>query len=159
MQRHNSIRDTTARELRELDTPNVLVEQTAPRDPSEALRPDISYHDHEGRPMHLDVEVVTMHRNRNFSSLIPGALIEHEETVKKRKYSHLRLLPCVMSHLGRLGKGCQAFVKSACRGIDERERSCKIAAMYQSISCALQKGNVAILAASGSLMEPMAHQI
>ena len=153
VRRHNAIRDCTAKELGNAGISHVTVEQTAPDDTT-ALRPDLCYHDSHSRAVFLDVEVTTRHVHRNTSSMRAGALIEQAEAVKKRKYAHLRLLPCIFSHLGRVGQGMQACIKSSCCDPDLSVRSKYIAGFYQSISCALQKGNVAILAASGPLIGP-----
>ena len=151
VRRHNEIRDCCAKELSNAGISHVVVEQTAPHDTT-ALRPDICYHDSHSRAVFLDVEVTTRHVHRNTSSMRSGALIEQAEAVKRRKYAHLRLLPCIFSHLGRVGPGMQACIKSSCCDADPEVRSKYIAGFYQSISCALQRGNVAILAASGSLI-------
>ena len=153
VRRHNAIRDCTAKELGNAGISHVTVEQTAPDDTT-ALRPDLCYHDSHSRAVFLDVEVTTRHVHRNTSSMRAGALIEQAEAVKKRKYAHLRLLPCIFSHLGRVGQGMQACIKSSCCDPDLSVRSKYSAGFYQSISCALQKGNVAILAASGPLIGP-----
>jgi hypothetical protein len=152
-QRHNAIRDSTASSLREAGITHVLVEQTAP-DGTAALRPDVCYHDAKGRATHLDIEVTTRHVHRNGVDMRRGALIEQAEGVKRRKYAHLRLMPCVFSHLGRIGRGMQVVVKSVFTEPDLAARSEYIAQFYQSVSCSLQKGNVSILAAAGSLIGP-----
>jgi hypothetical protein len=155
--RHDSIRDVEARCLSLACTSSVLVEQNAPDTPFEMLRPDIVFHDYRSRVKHADIEVCTMHTNRMRGRHKAGALIETEEGVKRRKYSHLPLIPCVVSHLGRLGAGFQGLIKLANRQPIESERSARINADYQSISCALQKGNVNILAKAGTLIRCDSH--
>ena len=86
-----------------------------------------------------------------------GALIEIEEGVKRRKYRHLPLIPGVVSHLGRLGAGIQGLIKLANRQPIESERSAQINLNYQCIACALQKGNVNILAKAGTFIRCDSH--
>ena len=155
VRRHNAERDCIAKELTNAGIPHVSVEQTAPHDTTTALRPDICYHDSQSRAVFLDVEVMTRHIHRNTASMRAGALIEQAEAVKRRKYAHLRLLPCVFSHLGRLGQGMQACIKSACQDSDLSVRSKYTVGSYQRIACTFQKGNVAILAAAGPLIGPL----
>ena len=90
-----------------------------------------------------------MHASRSNSSLRAGALIEHLEGVKRRKYSHLRLLPFVVSHLGMFGNSAQTIIKSTCTDSDAAARSANIAQLYQSIACAVQHGNASLIAAAG----------
>ena len=151
VRRHNAIRDCLAAVLKSTNVGTVLIEQNAPATPEHLLRPDIVFHDANGRIKHLDVEVCTMHPSRVQGEHRAGVLIEREEGVKRRKYAHLPLIPCVCSHVGRLGKGLQSLLRSVHKQPDLAERSTSIAVAYQSISCALQKGNVAILAAAGTL--------
>jgi hypothetical protein len=152
VQRHNAIRDTIARVMRNATTSTVHIEQNAPDTPSHLLRPDIVFSDFRSRTKHLDVEVCTMHRCRVSGQHKAGALIETEEGVKRRKYNHLHLIPCVLSHVGRVGRGLQSLLKLIYRQADEGQRSTCIAAAYQSISATLQKGNVQLLAKAGPLV-------
>jgi len=151
--RHDSIVKVTALCLRLACASTVLVEQNAPDTATEMLRPDIVFHDYRNRVKHADIEVCTMHAHRMRGRHKAGALIEIEEGVKRRKYRHLPLIPCVTSHLGRLGAGIQRLIKLANRQPIESERSSHINHNYQSISCALQKGNVNILAKAGTLIQ------
>ena len=151
--RHDSIVKVTASCLRLACASTVLVEQNAPDTATEMLRPDIVFHDYRNRVKHADIEVCTMHAHRIRGRHKAGALIEVEEGVKRRKYRHLPLIPCVMSHLGRLGAGIQRLIKLANRQPIESERSSHINHNYQSIACALQKGNVNILAKAGTLIQ------
>ena len=152
--RHDAIRDILAKCLEQVGVSNVLLEQTSPAfddssfDPA-ALRPDLNYVDFKCRRVHVDVEVCTMHASRANSSARGGALIEHLEGVKRRKYSHLRLLPFVISHLGRFGRSAQTIIKSTCRERDVAVRSKSITQFYQSIACAVQHGNASLIAAAG----------
>ena len=154
VRRHNAIRDCVAREPSNAGISHV-VEQTAPNDNATAVRPDISYHGPRSRAVHLDVEVTSRHVLRNKASMRAGALIEQAEAVKRQKYAHLRLLPCIFSHLGRVGQGMHACIKSTCLDPDPSVRSKYIAGFHQAMSCALQKGNVSILAASGPFRGPL----
>ena len=151
IRRHNAIRDCLAEVLQAADVGTVLIEQNAPETPEHLLRPDIVFHDANGRVKHLDVEVTTMHPGRAQGGHRAGVLIEREEGVKRRKYAHLPLIPCVCSHAGRLGNGLQSLLRSVLKQSDLAQRSNAIAASYQTIACILQKGNVAILAAAGTL--------
>ena len=71
-----------------------------------------------------------MHEARGNSSARPGALIEHLEGVKRRKYAHLRLQPFVLSYLGRFGTSAQSIIKSTCTNSDMHLRSIQIASFY-----------------------------
>ncbi len=57
----------------------------------------------------------------------------------------LSLTPVVLSHLGRLGGGCQSLVKALACGASDKERSIIIDQCYQLLVCALQRANVAPL--------------
>ena len=58
----------------------------------------------------------------------------------------------VMSHLGRLGGGCQSVVKGLAYGLDESRMSVAIDACYQRLATALQRANVALLASAAPLI-------
>ena len=58
----------------------------------------------------------------------------------------------VMSHLGRLGGGCQSVVKGLAYGLDERHRSIAIDACYQRLAATLQRANVELLASAAPLI-------
>ena len=103
------IRDCTAKEISKAGISHVAVEQTAPDDTTAALRPDICYHDSRSRAIFLDVEVTTRHVHKNTSNLRACALIELADAVKKRKYAHVRLLPSMFSHLGKVGPGYESM--------------------------------------------------
>ena len=81
-----------------------------------------------------------------------GALIEIAEGVKRRKYAHLTLVPFLCSHLGRFGKGVQTLMRLICRDVDEDQRSSSIDECYQTLGCEIQKANVALLEAAGTLL-------
>ena len=156
--RHDAVNHMLEKCLVDVDVSNVLTEQTSPKfDEDEetfdaaALRPDLNYVDFKSRRVHVDVEVCTMHAARANSSTRAGALIEHLEGVKRRKYNHLRLLPFVVSYLGRFGNSAQTIIKSTCRERDEAARSKCISQFYQSIACAVQHGNASLVAAAGHL--------
>jgi len=91
--RHDGIRDILAEELKTKGLGTVLIEQNAPDTPEHLLRPDIVFHDDNGRVKHLDVEVTTMHQGRVQGEHRAGVLIERGEGVKRRKYAHLALIP------------------------------------------------------------------
>ena len=152
MQRHNNIRDVLAAVIQLVSDPIVLIEQHAPDIPIELLRPDIVFHDFLNRIKHIDVEVCTMHAHRIVGQHKAGALIEREEATKRHKYRHLPLLPFVLSHLGRLGRGAHGVVKIVHRHANDVERSDAIVSAYQNITCCLQKGNVAVLDKARSLI-------
>ena len=152
--RHDLVRDVLARCLETVGARNVLVEQISPAFEDStvdvaSLRPDLNYVNFKSRRVHVDVEICTMHAARANSSARSGALIEHLEGVKRRKYSHLRLLPFVTSHLGRFGHSAQTIIKSTCTERDVAARSKSIAHFHQSIACAVQHGNASIIAAAG----------
>ena len=82
----------------------------------------------------------------------PGALIETLEGVKQRKCGHLRLLPFVVSHVGRVSHSVQTLIRSVCRNPDMHARSDQIASIYPSIACAVQHGNASIIGSAGHLL-------
>ena len=151
--------DTTmcADSLSKVGIEGIQVEQAAPDlQPSQAddqgLRPDLNYVDCNNRRTHVDVEICTMHGARSNSSMRPGALIETQESVKRRKYGHLRLLPFVVSHVGRVGHSAQTLIRSVCRDPEMHIRSEQISSIYQNIACAVQHGNASIIASAGHLL-------
>ena len=152
--RHNRIRDILARLVQGQVSSTVLTEQHTGQD-IDNRHPDISFQDHNGRRHHIDVEIVTTHpRSLVGTSTVQraGALIETGEATKRRKYSHVSLLPAVMSHLGRFGEGFQSLVRTASRQPEDSQRSAAIAAMYQDIGAELQRANVVLLGAAGPLI-------
>ena len=77
---------------------------------------------------------------------------KREEGVKRRKYQHLALVPCIMSHTGRFGKAFKSWLGSVNCDPDVGLRSAKISDCYQTLSSVLQKYNVALLSTAGTMI-------
>ena len=155
VRRHNRGRDCLAELIDSRVQSNVHVEQHTPEMVADERHPDIDFFDHEQRHVYIDIEVCTPH-----ARALPGvgalhkkgALIEIAEGVKRRKYAHLTLVPFLCSHLGRFGKGVQTLMRLICRDVDEDQRSSSIDECYQTLGCEIQKANVALLEAAGTLL-------
>ena len=98
---------------------NFVVEEISPAFEHSAVdvasfRHDLHYVDARCRRVHVDVGICTMHAARANSCARNGALIEHLDGVKRRKYNHLRPLPFATSHLGRFGHSAQTIIKNTC---------------------------------------------
>jgi len=155
LDRHDTIRDLLAKLAADMMGVPAHVEQHPPGILPDDRRPDIDYYDKRLVRQYLDVAIVTPYfRALPGSSALhrAGALIEREESNKRRKYHWLSLTPVVLSHLGRLGGGCQSLVKAFACGSSDKERSLTIDGCYQLLACALQRANVALLAAAGPLI-------
>ena len=153
--RHDALRDVLAGMITEHMGVPAHTEQRPPGDLPDERRPDIDYHDKRMVRQYLDVAVVTPHiRALPGDARLhrAGALIEREESNKRRKYHMLSLTPFVLSHLGRMGGGCQGIIKAFAGGLSDRERSSAIDGCYQHLAATLQRGNVALLAASAPLI-------
>ena len=155
VRRHNRIRDLLAKLIQEQIDATVHVEQHLPGMQPDESHPDIDYIDYRNLRQDLDTEIVTPHPRAlpgDAALHRAGSLIETGESTKRRKYHMVSLLPAVMSHLGRFGTGFQSILKSVNRQKKDGERSAAILEMYQSIGAELQRANVAMLEAAGSLV-------
>ena len=153
--RHNGGRDCLADLVSARVGSTVNVEQHVPDTLPDLRRPDVDFWDEGQRHVHLDFEVCTPHGRTASATRAPpraGSLIETAEGVKRRKYRELLLIPIVCSHLGRFGKGAQSLFRMISRHEDASLRSRSIDECYQSMACEVQKGNVRILAAAGTLI-------
>ena len=156
VKRHNALRDDTAENVQGIVDGPVYVEQHD-HAYTDNRHPDINFQNHRGETAHVDVMVVTPHvgsRGGDPRQARAGALIAHEEAVKRRKYAQLRLMPAVCSHLGRPGKALMTLFRSLAKDADEKLRSAAISSMWQSWSCILQKYNCFVLSTAGPLCPP-----
>ena len=80
-----------------------------------------------------------------------GALCESMESTKRRKHHILSIHPGVKKHLGHMGSGVSAILKSISKHADPLERSHMVDTAYQTLAGTLQRANVALLAAVGEL--------
>ena len=154
VRRHNKMRDTLAGILEEILDSSVHVENHPPEVHEDARRPDISYLDHRGMRQWIDVAVVTPHpRSLPGQATLTrvGALCESMEATKRRKYHMLSIHPGVMEHLGHMGSGLSAILKSISKHADPLERSRMVDTAYQTLAATLQRANVTLLAAAGEL--------
>ena len=109
VRRHNKLRDKLASILEEVLGSTVHVEQHAADAHEDNRRPDPSYIDHRGMRQWVDVAVVTPHPRSlpGQATLVRvGALCESMESLKRRKYHMLSLMPGVMEHLVHQRPGC-----------------------------------------------------
>ena len=150
--RHNLGRDCLADLTSSRVQSTVHTEQHTPEMAPDQRHPDFDFYDHEQRHVFVDIEVCTPHARSAGAPHRAGTLIETAEGVKRRKYRHLILIPAVCSHLGRMGKGVQTLLRLICRDCDEKRRSSSIDDCYQTLGCAIQKANVALLGAAGTLL-------
>ena len=154
VKRHNRLRDTLAAILREVLDTSVHVEQHPAEIAEDERRPDISFLDHRGMRQWIDVAVVTPHPRSlpgQATMTRTGALCESMEATKRRKYNMLSLYPGVMEHLGHMGEGLMTLLRSVHRDVDPFKRSMMVDSAYQTMAAALQRENVTLLAAAGSL--------
>ena len=150
--RHNDGRDCLASLMKERSVRNVNVEQHAPDVLPDQRHPDVDFFDHRQRHGYMDFEVCTPYEHAGSLPSQTGTLIEANEGVKRRKYRQLFLIPAVCSHLGRFGSGIQKLLHLICCDEDDAQRSRSVDERYQTLSCEIQKGNVAILGAAGALL-------
>ena len=111
VRRHDTVRDLFANMLTEMLGIPAHTEQHPPGELPDNRRPDVDYFDKNLVRQYLDIAVVTPHTRALPGSAAvhrQGALIEREESSKRRKYHTLGLTPVVMSHLGRFGGGSQS---------------------------------------------------
>ena len=78
-------------------------------------------------------------------------LCESMEAMKRRKYNMLSIQPAVMEHLGHMGQGLCAIIRSAHKHADPFRRAWMIDASYQTMAATLQRAYVTLLAAAGEL--------
>ena len=132
----------------------VHIEQHPAEVQDDARRPDICYIDHRGIRQWIDVAVVSPHpRSLPGQAALTrvGALCQSMEATKRRKYHMLSLYPAVMEHLGHMGQGICALIRSVTKNVDPYQRSQVVDAAYQTMATALQRANVTLLAAAGEL--------
>ena len=154
VRRHNKLRDVLAAILEMLLETTVHIEQHPAEVQDDARRPDISYIDHRGIRQWIDVAVVSPHPRSlpgQAAMTRVGALCQSMEATKRRKYHMLSLYPAVMEHLGHMGQGICALIRSVTKNVDPYQRSQVVDAAYQTMATALQRANVTLLAAAGEL--------
>ena len=82
-----------------------------------------------------------------------GALCESMGATKRLKYPMLILYPGVMDHLGHMGEGLMTLLRSVHKDADPFKRPMMVDSAYQTMAAALQRENVTLLAAAGTLKE------
>ena len=154
--RHNALRDLFAEIATEATGLPSTIEQHD-HSTGDARRPDVHFQNERGETVHVDVAVVTFHAGRvngDPRQARPGWAVATEEAFKRRKYRELRLMPAVVSHLGRPGADLATLIKSLSTQKDLGERSEAISSMWQSWSSTLMHWNAHILATAGPLLPP-----
>ena len=75
------------------------------------------------------------------------------EATKRRKYPMLSRYPGVMEHLGHMGEGLMTLLRLLHKDADPFKRSMMVDSAYQTMAAALQRENVTLLGAAGTLKE------
>ena len=154
VKRHNKLRDTLADILKGVLDTSIHVEQHPAEVTEDERKPDICFLDHRGMRQWIDVAVVSPHPRSlpgQATMTRTGALCESMEATKRRKYDMLSIHPAVMEHLGHMGEGLRSVLQSVHRHADPMKRSRMLDMAYQTLAATLQRENVTLLAAAGTL--------
>ena len=154
VQRHNALRDFVAQNAIPQATglPALVEQHTEAFD--DRRHPDISYQTWRGETSWLDVAVVSpmVRQGGQARHTRAGAAIAAHESMKRRKYPSLSLMPLVCAHLGRAGGDLVTFVRALHRDPDPAARTQAISNFWQSWASTLQQWNVKILSSAGPLL-------
>ena len=128
----------------------MLTEQNPIQDLDDNRRPDMDLVTPEGETKHLDMCICHSHALTP-SAHISGHLITISENRKINKYPELDLIPMIFENRGRPGNYVRQFLHLVTRHLTTQERTVQISALWQNISCTLQRHNYLMMSTAGPL--------